>query len=551
VTLRRVVEAEGKKPRYRVVKSKPYQLKRGSELKFKSFDLCPYRYYGRLEAFHKPLCHHWERKAARKLENIRFKRVVKTIPKLQKYSSTSDQGPKKLGTPNEIIGLVRKDRGLLFVNANKLSKEQILKLADGKIQGASLFSEGRSVEGQQIGGILGWIWNFVTALLDWQREQEQRNRDFNQDLSRALNEIADAEDPWKQIEDYYGGISLEGKALTAVIDGIADLLMEHRGISDREEAIKEAKRMILRYVQSFPAGRMDKLVGIPQRLGVVGIVGFLAMKDAQQYAGSRYYFPEDPVEFFDYVTRVASVIEEGWDKLIKQLLAALIQASLGEGDDQVFRLIARTTITTEIFYKLSEKGWEYLRYGMIVPGLDGDPITFDFYAFKPFTLRIIELEWNVWGFVEPYLHFGNVHEIITRIERAVRFLNLHWQAISPHVLVQVVDRYVPTAKMAFCAHIENRRYGTPVIVVTPDGGILCHSKDITVEEVLNMCNEMGLGHPCRLEGEPPPPTGGGAPEEGQEGQEVPGGGEIPPGIYSIPIGDLNRGACGQQTVCLL
>jgi len=531
------------RPSFKVVDS-PSQVKRGSEIRFKSFDLCPYRYYGRVSPFRKPLCHYWERKAASKVHKITFNRAIRNLPDIHNQLPTAGQQSSK------IIGVVGKDRGLLVYNRD-LTPEELLQLFDSTASGTAASSTEEQVEGQQVqvvGQLLLIFLDFIKDLIDlWNRMSEAERNAF----MHALSLIYGDPDPGSAAEDFYGRTSPEGQAYTKVIDSIIQALQKHLGLS-WEQAKQEALSIMGIFVSTLKASSKPGLMtDIVTHAGVAGIIAFVYLLDTQQYAQQhmfdgyiygKYAYPADILSFFEELLKLKGIIEN-WSLFLEHLAAAAAQAAFNAGTpagDAALEMIAKLTLLQNLFFKMHARGWGLLTYGYHDCYRYAGCMYFDFYGYNV-SLTVSGFDgsfpWHIFGWVEPYLSLDDVDRILQQIENAVNwifqgFLADPFQLSGMPAIVQVIDKYDPRALDRLCSCVSSRYYGVPVIIIA-DGEVKCHSLDVTDEGAEDICREMGL---CD---DPDRPSGD--------------QGESPPeGTYSLPIGDPDTGDCSPgQAFCLI
>ncbi|MGQ9478166.1 MAG: hypothetical protein ACUVRH_06750 [Candidatus Bipolaricaulia bacterium] len=346
----------------------------------------------------------------------------------------------------------------------------------------------------------------------------------------ALNAIGWHDDPMAAAASCYGSATFP--AYTKVIDRIIRALQQYLGITSVEQAKAEALRIMGVFVSTMKSSPNPGVVmDLATQGGPAGIIAFVKLMEAQQYADAKYVFPEDIVGFFGKVLQLKGIIPGwSWALFLKHLAAAAVQAVAKVGTSEgeaALEMIARLTLLQDLFSKMHQKGWEELKYGYSgPPGLSPGPF-FDFYAKKTFDVSGIgDYPWHIGGWVEPYLSQGDVDRILQQIEDA--------QAI-----VQVIANYDPSALANLRSYGESRWYGVRVIIIVkdPDGYyVVYHSRDISDEGAQDICEQI-TGQQCIVSSSSG--SSGGSGSSGSGGQN----GSPPDGTYSVPMGDPYTGQC--------
>jgi hypothetical protein len=608
-----VVEAEGKKPRYRVVKSKPYQLKRGSELKFKSFDLCPYRYYGKLEAFHKPLCHHWERKATKKVQKVSFKRGLRTLPAVHAQALQAQQ------SHGGVVGISGPKGNVLIVGARELTPEKLQQIYD-RITDLQLDAH---IEGQQaevikealrrvllrLGVSMTVVGMAVAAVFDLfsiiQRLGSQASKLGDGFVKAAINtstlgaiesNLRDYYDRWK------AGTIREDSPEAAVgefIDMFKDFLIAH-GFAQPESADKVAINMLATFIHTFTQKGLNLTMKLlVERFGPLAPFIFHQLKEVDEslMATWVYAFPsnkpcatreppiQDPIMCFLWQIDLLSSDVEGMNQLMAYLAAMAYVANnpKAEGDlEKGLEGIARVTLLVEEFLpRLRNNGWFNLRvqvgtdlcqdicffgekalYGSTEHGCIVPPDSEGCYR----GLRIV-------GFIEPFLEGNDQGRAVDRVWRQIQnvakgFPLPGWGSpiSSRNVVVQILNGYDPAARNSLCSLVKSASFkNTPIIVIGPNGRIECWSRNTNAEEALFICHQLGIPN-CHIPGAKPtdsPPPDRPSPPVTIQVPMPPidpaldpacGNKPSPPVTIQVPMPPIDPAldpACGNKKLCLI
>lgn len=502
VTVKKSVTSGNPRPSLQVT-APPTQVKRGSELGFEPFDLCPYAQYGRVSALRKPLCYQWEQQAAPKVQQVTFDRGVNSLPTVhtQALQSTGN-------TTGGIMGMTGPKGNLLVAGAKDLTADKLQQLYKAVVEGQSLSSVDANddeVKGQQLYEIVSFILETMKELWDlWQRmSAEERQR-----VVDALQYIWI--DPLTECRNYYNASipSDQSRAYTNFINNIAQALVNHGLQTDINLARNEALNSVCNFINSIKTHYQDSALmqGIMQQFGAVGIFIYAKLEEAQRFSNSHYVFPDDLKKLFEDALALRGKVGN-FEALLQYLAAAAYQAVLHQGSgtegEQGLEGIARSSLLMELFFQLDAKGWTPLAV-FHDPGV---VVTFDFTARKgPAATGT-----HIYGFLEPYLTSNEVNNLVTKLEDASRQLILR-QSDSPlarHILVQVIDQVdSQTTLDSLCQSIKGKSHPTPIVVIV-DGAVACHSSNISSQDAVQQCFDMGF---TRCSSYPSPPIPGLGPE---------------------------------------
>jgi hypothetical protein len=533
VKVKRTAPTSGATRRTPKVTAPPAQVKRGRELKFEPFDLCPYQNYGRVAAFRRALCYKWERQAAQKVQKVAFDRTIKNLPEIR------SQLPAAAQQSSKITGVVGNDRGLLVYNPKNLGPDELKKLFDSTASGAAALSEEGQVEGQQVYELLKIFLDFIKDLVQqWQKMGQEEQDAFKRALL-GLQVCQVYEDPVQCARRYCFRIeegkcvpydSEEARAFAKVVNGIAKALQNYLGFTDPNLALAEALRIMGKFASTL---RTDQglLTAIVEQAGVAGIIAFVKLMEQQTYACSRYVYPTDIASFFGKLLELKGILGK-WDLFLEHLAAAAAQAAANMNRDAALEMIARLYLLQELFSKMKVRGWQRLECGYTGGAGWAGPF-FDFYGWKQFDVSGIgEYRWHIMGWVEPYLSLGDLDRILRQIENAadwiLRSLPLRpggWGPFYPsgkQAIVQVINNSDLGAVEALCGRLGS--YGVPVVIIA-GGQVACYS-GISPQGAQDICEQMGYCNSSTA-------------SSSQDGASA----DPPEGTYSVPFADPNTGLC--------
>jgi hypothetical protein len=514
VTVKKTPSQGSTRPTLQVT-TPPAQLKHGSELQFEPFDLCPYQHYGRVSPFTRPLCYQWEQKAAPKVQQVTFDRGIKSLPTVhtQALQSTGN-------TTGGIMGMAGPKGNLLLVGMKQVDPQTIQKIYEQAMNetttgslGISSSDDEEEVEGQQLYEIIRFILETMKELWDlWQRmSAEERQR-----VVDALQFIWS--DPLTECRNYYNASipSDQSRAYTNFINNIAQALVNHGLQSDINLARNEALNSVCNFINSIKTRYQDSALmqGIMQQFGAVGIFIYAKLEEAQRFSNSRYTFPSDLKKLFEDAFALRGKVGN-FESLLQYLAAAAYQAVLHQGSgtegEQGLEGIARSQLLMGLFSQLAAKGWPTLFAFWKPPFSDPAMPTFDFWAFKPGDPLLITGT-LVAGFLEPYLTSGEVTDLINRLINASQqlgqFLDILAKTLRRNIVVQVIDKVDSQMTLdTLCQQISGRYHPIPIVVIV-DGAVACHSSNISSQDAVQQCFDMGF---TRCSSYPSPPIPGPGP----------------------------------------
>ncbi len=499
---------EKPRPTLQVV-SPPTQVKKGNELQFDPFDLCPYQHYGRVSPFTKPLCYQWEQQAAPKVQQVTFDRGVKSLPTVHNQSA-----PDSRSAATGIIGIAGSKGGLLLVGTQGLDSQKLQQLYDQTLGSQGISQQ--EVEGQQLIDIL-------KALLD-AMGYALTVRDLIEMISGAGDVIPSLIDVFGVIRDNIvaGDLSgamaeLEwfynqsGTTFRIFVDALIEKLRAiNPGMNHRQEALQ----MMLTYVKVLYDNNLSNLEGyLLNNFGVAAVIALAKLVDLES-AGiqdPRYAFPS-PAYLLNSIRELNERIDpsgrhiRNLDLLIAFLAASAAQAFYYQGDAGNKEIglegIARVTELTQLFDKLLQLGWTNLGFTTQVGDAEWGfvDVGFAFSATKAGIFDNGKKDARVTGFIEPFLKQEEVTALAERIQKAARQLAIsragdcvfEWLVTCSyrHVIVQFVDQWDPNAVGSLCTEIANRPTGGTPIVVIANGQIACR-KDITPSAASDLCAALG------------------------------------------------------------
>jgi len=545
VTVKKTPPASGStRPTLQVV-SPPTQVKKGSELQFEPFDLCPYQHYGRVSPFTRPLCYQWEQKAAPKVQQVSFDRGVRTLPAVHAQSQQALQS-----TKGGVVGLTGSKGGLILAGIRNTTPEKLQQIYNN-VTSLSLQS-GSSIEGQQQGvfrealrrvllglglsqSSVGFIMAVVGDLITILGDLGPQGNNLGQGMLNAAT-TAGATDVLTAIQnnlrDYYtnwkNGQADPGTPTAAVgelIDRLQQFFVKH-GFSPSETALTDAIAMLANFIHAFTqAGLNDTMRSLVEKFGPYAVFIFDQLKKFNSlHIYSWYYaYPssadacirahqEDPTKpliedsLLCFLWQINQLKEAGNIDQLMGYLAAMAylvnHPASGQEESTGLEGIARVTLLVEEFLpRLLKNGWEGVR---VEVGSDAcDDICF--FGIKQLASPGVEpclaapdghiyCNLRLYGFVEPYLEIGDVDRVWQQIVRAANFM-ITWgtPSLMRNAVVQIIDNFVPTARDDLCRRVQSQSFwNTPVVVIGADGRIECWSPNSDANEALLICLQMGI-----------------------------------------------------------
>jgi len=284
------------------------QVRQGSELHFKPFDLCPYQYYGKVSLFRKPLCHYWERKVTRKIQRVTFNRGLRTLPIVQAQTQQVLQS-----TKGGVIGLMGPKGGLILANIKKdVTPEKLQQIYDHVVKASP-------VEGQQINAFIealkqillrlglsstsaGLIVAVVADLMMIMNDMISQADNLGEGLLNAVTGPGDLASIQNRLRDTYTEWR-EGRvdpgtpeaAVGEFIDRIAQFLVDN-GFTSSETAIVDTIDMLANFLYDFAqAGLNTTMQSLIERFGPLAPFIYTQMKEfnSQLIASWIYAYPRD------------------------------------------------------------------------------------------------------------------------------------------------------------------------------------------------------------------------------------------------------------------
>jgi len=495
VAVKKTVTPSNPRPNLQVT-APPTQLKRGSELAFEPFDLCPYQQYGRVAALRKPLCSQWEQQAAPKVQKITFDRGVKALPALHNQAT-----PNFRAAAASIMGIAGSKGGLLLVGTPGLDSQKLQQLYDQTLGSQAISQE--EVEGQQLFDALRALLEalgYALTVKDLIEAVSGASPDVISSLIAVFDVVrdniaqGDLSGAMVELEGFY---NQSGTPFRIFVDALIEKL---RAINLGMDHKQEALQMMLTFVKLLYDNNLSNLEGyLLNNFGFAAVIALAKLVELENAGVQdwRYPFPISPAHLLNSIRDLKERGVKGLELLMDFLAASAAQAFYYSGDAGKKEIglegIARVTELTWLFDKLLQLGWENLQFITQV-SFDND-IGFAFQATKARLFKDGK-DAKVTGFIEPFLKQEEVTALADRIQKAAQQLAFFraedcvFTCSYRHVIVQFVDQWDPNAVGSLCTEITNRPTARTPIVVIANGQIAC-TKDISPSDASRLCAALG------------------------------------------------------------
>jgi len=482
------------RPRLQVV-SPPTQVKKGSELQFEPFDLCPYAQYGRVSALRKPLCYQWEQKAAPKVQGVTFDRGMKGLPavhnQVQQTSGTTKRG---------VMAIAGLKGNLIVVGMKNIDVVKLTQLYEKTVKG-----QGSTVEGQDAlstvlreilkrAGVPAFIISLIFDVVDyWQSLSDAKRNEVKNILLNLKVQLSHPDQFMREIQNRYN----DTPAFRELVDKMIAQLRAHSPGSSDEELRKQAFDIFYNYISAL--AQSGNLTLVDQAIDQYGVAVVLAFGLLNQgvvepiVAGSILLAIN---RLYDHINQVPDGNAQSVTVLLLILASSAAQVVYGTdisvGVEGVARMLQ---FLFELMPQLQANGWKFKQ---IVPE---EHVGF---AFEASLLRD-GVETFVYGMLEPYLQKHELDAMIRAIQSAADYLELVRRAGGPcfqsvlapcrFAVVEVINNAEPGAVDALCTRIDNEvNTYVPIVVIGPDGQVAC-SKNTTPQEARALCQMMGYCGP--------------------------------------------------------
>ncbi len=487
---------EKPRPTLQVV-SPPTQVKKGNELQFDPFDLCPYQHYGRVSPFTKPLCYQWEQQAAPKIQQVTFDRGVKSLPTVHSQALQST-GKSRGG----VMAIAGPEGNLIVAGMKNLDVANLIQLYERTVKG-----QGPQVEGQDVPttlmkeilkklGVPAFIISLIFEAYDYWQSLDNAKRDEIKNILLNLKiQLDHPEQFMQEIQNRYN----DSLAFRELVDKMTAQLRSHSPGSSDEELRKQAFEIFYNYMSAL--AQSGNLTLVDQAIDQYGVAVVLAFGLLNQgvvepvVAGSILRALN---QLYDHINQVPAGDAQSVKVLVLILAASAAQVVYGTNVSVGMEGVARVQqFLFELVPQLRANGWKFKQ---IVPQ---EHVGF---AFEASLLRD-GVETFVYGMLEPYLQKHELDAMIRAIQSAADYVMFaHQQAGGPcfqsvppvpcrFAVVEVINNAEPGAVDALCTRIQNEvNTYVPIVVIGPDGQVAC-SKNTTPQEAQALCQMMGYCGP--------------------------------------------------------
>jgi hypothetical protein len=491
VTLRKTVPSGSTKPRLQVT-APPSQAKKGSELTFEPFDLCPYQHYGRVTAFRKSLCYQWEQKVAPKVQQVTFHRGIKSLPAVHKQTTTATQNG-----GGRVIGIAGPKGNVIIAGMKNVDATKLQQIYDKTVQGQSSEIEGQDVASTVLkeilkrAGVPAFILNLIFDAVDyWQSLGAARRSEIKNILLNLKIQVDHPDQFMTEIQNRYN----DTPAFRELVDKMVAQLRTHlTGFSD-VELRRQAFDIFFRYMNSLAqSGNLTLVDRALDMLGVSVVIAFGLLDElniAPSVTGQML------LALQDLAMRLVMRNEHfgNIEVLVAFLAVSAAQAAYGTNVAVGTEGIARVQLfLLELVPQMQAHGWIFFR---IVPE---EHVGFAFQA--SLKTEPAGPETYIHGLLEPYLQNQEVDAMVKAIQNAVQKL----QAMHDHgaicvrnsfncryAIVEIINAAEAGAVNTLCGRIQNEiNTMIPIVVIGPDGQVAC-SKNMSQQEAQELCRALGF-----------------------------------------------------------